>query len=87
MKKLGSLICLNCKARVDAATQEEAEKVIDHAVGLARGIKCGGDKVRLEWTTGQSTVLTTTQTLKENVTEESKPKASPKKQTKKKSSD
>lgn len=77
---MGSLICLRCKARVDASTKEEAEKVIDHAVGLTRGIKCGGNLARLEWTDGGN--ISITQTTK---SDDEETIASPKKAKKKSS--
>jgi len=45
---LGKAFCLRCGTSAKADTPEQAIALLDHAVGRSRGIKCGGDRAKVE---------------------------------------
>lgn len=49
MDKMGLLKCRYCGATAQADTIEEADSLIDHAVGMAHGNPCPGEKSNLLW--------------------------------------
>jgi len=45
---LGKAFCLRCGTSAEADTPEQAILLLDHAVGRSGGIKCGGDRAKVE---------------------------------------
>ena len=46
---MGKLTCQRCGATSEGATFEEADALIDHAIGQSKGRPCGGKESDLVW--------------------------------------
>jgi len=44
---MGTVKCERCGGHAEASSIEEGAPLIDHAVGLSKGKRCGGDYVQL----------------------------------------
>jgi len=47
---MGTLSCQRCFATAEGNTQEEADELIDHALGMMIGRPCEGKASDLKWT-------------------------------------
>ena len=44
---MGTVKCERCGGHAEASSIEDGAPLIDHAIGLSKGIRCGGDYVQL----------------------------------------
>jgi len=44
---MGTVKCERCGGHAEASSIEEGAPLIDHAIGLSKGKRCGGDYVQL----------------------------------------
>lgn len=69
MKFLATATCLRCKAIATADTFEQARKLLNHAIGLGRGIKCGDNYGAVKEIIEKQTTQKTKQTVSTSATE------------------